>query len=403
MKSTKTEKLRPTVLEEVGSKLSPDIRSGFPAGKSRRTLIVDLLIDGLSLCIVDELGRVESDKCPITDMKGLRDDVQGFAQLVNELSRKVYREADSRACQFVQLRGFGERLFERIFPEQLRRNIRSCVAGTWLGVASNEDWIPWELLHDGTGFLGERFSLYRIPRPPTGRSTGDSRTSAAATTPSNQVVVVHVVGGGPDLDELAGKLNSPFMKLQDRIKFKPAVKFLVAQLLELIEERLKNEGGAHIIHFTCHGWRKPFFLQISSEDDASLNLTADALAVMPLRPASLVFANACGSAIAESTLGECLSFGWAVYAKGAFYIGTLGAVSVEVALQFADLFYEKLAVSGDLFEAFMHAKHGIKPKAANDPGAAAKDTVKTDDVAHLLYCIYANPVETPRFSFVAHG
>ncbi len=361
-------------LEDPCSNLSARVTRRGTNWSTRKTLLVDRTSEGLLFNVLGEFG-VENARF-IGDVAVVQEGVQQFAQLVDDLTQKPYRSPEGRTSQLLQLQGFGERIFGRIVPEKLQRSIRNWPSETWIGISSSEDWIPWELLHDGAGFLGDRFSLYRIPRCSDGGLVAQSRTTGKTSACSNRVVV-HVIGG--NLDDCADKSNAPFLKLKDRATFRPATKIVVAQLLPLVVD-------ADIVHFTCHGRQKPFYLQIAGEADASVNLTADALAVMRLKPGSLVFANACGSAAAELTLGEALSFGWAVYAKGAFYIGTLGAIRVDVALRFADLFYEQLAQYGDLFESFMHAKRGLNGE--------------DDGIGHLLYCIYANPIETPEFGFV---
>jgi hypothetical protein len=343
--------------------------------RSRRTIIVDSVSGGLLFTIVDELHRVDSGLSPISNIAALQQHVQSAAPQIDGLSQKVYQSEEGRSAQRIWIEGFGRGLFMRVFPAQLQDSIRRWPTDAWVGVSSSEDWIPWELLNDGAGFLGDRFRLYRIPRCGSGRRPSRRQTTISRDRAIRRTIV-HVLGG--DLEHWAERCGRLVEKLKSYAAVKPAAKIMVSDLIALV-------GDADIVHLTCHGRRQPFSLQISNNVDATVNLTADSLALIDLKPASLLFANACGSALTSSVFGESLSFGWAVYAKGAFYIGTLGAVGVDLALSFAELFYENLAVSGDLFDAFMKTKR--------DLGGPEKN------FGALLYCIYANPVEAARFSF----
>jgi CHAT domain len=363
------------VLEDITSNLSTQTARKLDGWKSRRTIIVDKRSDGFNYTVIDEFHRVESYSQSVSDMVSLENDVRRVVRSVDDLSQRVHMLPEGRTSQLMQIHGSGKQLFDRVIPEKLRTNIRSWPSGTWVGISSDEDWIPWELLHDGTGFLADRFRIYRIPRR-TNTNSNESRASDTTSTCSNRVIV-HVIGGS--LDDCADRSNAPFTKLKERATVRPASKIMVSQLSPIVVD-------ADIVHFTCHGRQKPFRLQIADQTEASLNLTADALAVITFKPGSLIFANACGSARTESILGESLSFGWTIYAKGSFYIGTLGAVNIDVALDFADLFYDRLTVSGDLFDSFVYAREELYGK--------------DDGVGHLLYCIYANPIETSKFGFL---
>lgn len=64
-----------------------------------------------------------------------------------------------------RLASLGQYLFERLLPAELQSIFRS-IAGfnrpfTWLILADQDAWFPWELLHDGQTFLGDRFIIGR--------------------------------------------------------------------------------------------------------------------------------------------------------------------------------------------------------------------------------------------------
>jgi hypothetical protein len=91
---------------------------------------------------------------------------------------------------------------------------------------------------------------------------------------------------------------------------------------------------------------------------------------------SVVFANACGSARMASFLGEQRNFGWEFYKKGsAAYIGTLGLVPTEYAIEFAESFYGRLLDGATVGRALMDAK-SLAPQS---------------NPFWLLYCLYGDP------------
>ncbi|NEO34365.1 MAG: hypothetical protein F6K36_28985 [Symploca sp. SIO3C6] len=64
-----------------------------------------------------------------------------------------------------RLASLGQYLFQSLFPEELQKTFRT-LAGfkypfTLLIIADQDAWLPWELLHDGQTFLGDRFIIGR--------------------------------------------------------------------------------------------------------------------------------------------------------------------------------------------------------------------------------------------------
>ena len=64
-----------------------------------------------------------------------------------------------------RLASLGQYLFQSLLPAELQSIFRS-IAGfnrpfTWLILADQDAWFPWELLHDGQTFLGDRFIIGR--------------------------------------------------------------------------------------------------------------------------------------------------------------------------------------------------------------------------------------------------
>jgi hypothetical protein len=64
-----------------------------------------------------------------------------------------------------RLASLGRSLYRVLLPPEIRESlrVRSGAGYTLLVVADRDAWLPWELLHDGWGFLGEHFIVGRWP------------------------------------------------------------------------------------------------------------------------------------------------------------------------------------------------------------------------------------------------
>ncbi len=82
-----------------------------------------------------------------------------LATTLENISGSLSVEGNSR------LISLGQYLFEQVFPSELQSEFRSLIPQnstfTLLIIADQEAWIPWELLHDGQRFLGDRFIIGR--------------------------------------------------------------------------------------------------------------------------------------------------------------------------------------------------------------------------------------------------
>jgi len=65
-----------------------------------------------------------------------------------------------------RLASLGRYMFQSLFPPELQNDLcnRARFGRTLLILADQDGWLPWELLHDGRAFLGERFIVGRWPR-----------------------------------------------------------------------------------------------------------------------------------------------------------------------------------------------------------------------------------------------
>ena len=247
------------------------------------------------------------------------------------------------------------------------------------------DVIPWELLHDGTDFLGLRFQVARLPVVAAGPREAEGAV--------HQVRRIVTVLGENVLDE-------PDVK-----RWRGTFSGLVNGTASIFRRPDKDDwpdfaaatsgGPADVIHFTCHGITKgnERFWTLNdgrlTEEAFRLNATvARDLLVDETHP--LVFANACSSAAAPvpepGTLGTLAEgFGTTFYEVGArVFIGTFAPVTKAMAVEFARRFFQNLLKLGlPAGEALLATKQFFLAQQGPDP-------------SWLFYCLYGDP--TARFS-----
>ena len=270
------------------------------------------------------------------------------------------------------LKGIGEWIFNKLIPSEVAERSREWQSGFSIRVSTNEQWIPWELMHDGDDFWGNKFIVARYPR------VQDRKTLPVVNRLKTNGLkkikgIVNVVGGGVQIQE-AQKASELFNKLLTTVSVKLLLEKPVSELAKVL-------SIADVLHCTCHGHLQPLhLLQIASDKSPTQNLCIHTINSLPIKPGSLVFANACSSSTPTKTFGEFSNFGWEFYRQGAdVFIGTLGIVPTKYAVSFAENFYKYLLCKGDkltIGQAFAKTK---------------KSASKEDNLFWLLYCIYGNP------------
>lgn len=282
----------------------------------------------------------------------------------------------AKESQELSLAGFGKRLFNKIVPKETIEEILNWPKGCWVTISTNEQWIPWELLYCQDSFLVDRFVLFRLPRIKIYSKEKQKRDktkdiSSALKMAGSSNTILHVIGGNLTGDRMR-KSDEHFQRRDKSIK-------LVRLEREKVADLAKNICKATIVHFTCHGHADPLRLQVSETDNQVFNLTIQAMEVIDVKEGGIVFVNACNSGATEIIFDEFTNFGWEFYKKGtAAFIGTLGTVPIDGALQFAQLFYDRFFTKGDLCKAFTKARES------------------TTGPVRLLYCIYANPLSLSK-------
>lgn len=362
--------------------LSDQTFGGAPPGTTpQRTLLVDWRDERLGFTVGP--GWLDGGSSEVRGgAKSIADLLEQYASALYSLSyglsKDAYLEGDERESALISLRDRGAALFRRLIPLDLQAEIRGWADRTILQISTNEQWVPWELMHDGKGFLGQRMLLVRLPRFPLGIARAGCRSAVPSQAEDdNGQNVLNVIGGGLD-SEVEACLNL-FQDFGKEVEVRTLRERPISALLQEIR-------GADLVHFTCHGHRDPLRLQIHKTKDPALNLLLHSVQGddFCIKDRCLVYANACNSAVGELSFEEFVNFAWGFCEKGAAaFIGTLGAVPTRDALAFARRFYSRLASgdSGSIYSAYQ----------------ATREEAFLAGPACLLFCIYGNHLKKPCF------
>lgn len=290
--------------------------------------------------------------------------------------------AGQRDSLWMQVESIGNELYDRFVPPELQK-----AAGTWpdgavVVVATNEEFIPWELIHDGEDFWGSKFVLARVPMINRVDELGVRASAPTDTATQPDKKVVNVIGGGIQGEPLLSRARILFDALRG------AAQVIAVERGTLADVRAQMDQ-AELVHFTCHGHGTPIHcLQLG---DASPSAAMGLLSCLTTKNVdqlgnlaeSVVFANACNSGVAALFLGELQSFGRAFYRKrAAAFIGTLGSVPIQYAIEFGEEFYEELIQGVTVGEALRRAKR----------------RARQENPFWLLYCLYGDPFAKKVFT-----
>ena len=256
-----------------------------------------------------------------------------------------------------------------------------------LHLATGAEWVPWELLHDGTGFLGLRFL---IARQPTLRQENPARGAAR-----RHVASIHNLLGNNVLDAAA---RAAWAGTFAAIGPAPAVTlFPNGTSVFPSLDQVAAAADADVLHITCHGG---LLDPVSNEhywtlDDNSSQVFKYRIFPLTVREMGfkrrpLVFGNACASLVGPAAAAPGTAnfgFGADFLSAGALnFIGTIAPISKQMAVDFAGRFYSLLFGNGapgkTVAAALWEAKrqiHGLLPR---------------QDPSHLFYALYGPPEAT---------
>ena len=327
-----------------------------------------------------------------TELVGTGDDPQQARAALNEALRSAVA-TDSDVEQPIEALQFpAMALYRAIIPADLAE-----VLAKARDEASEEapllrihlepryEWIPWEVLHDGTDFLGLRFRIARLP--------------IVVHPPEQPVDFIHPVR---DVRSVLGRhVTEP--SNGDFARWRATFDSLLPEGVEtqLTPPAEGDEGwpqlnvlllAADILHVTCHGLRDPstgpywtldprkpkgtFAYELSRGVVSSLT--------EPFRNTRpLVFGNACANdadPTVDPDAGPPLATD--LFRTGALnFVGSLAPLRRELAITFARLFYEELLRERHTIgQALLDAKRRCQ----------ASEEARTDPT-YLFYCLYGPP------------
>jgi hypothetical protein len=319
----------------------------------------------------NRLGEWEKTIPNIQDK--IEDDLRSLNAFLTEVVQQGNPSDERWESICFNLQSVGANLFEMLIPSEVAKKVRDWKIGSPVIISTNEQWIPWELMYDGEDFWGKKFIIARSPRLSDSQDLPDKNRPESKG--KRQIKrIVNIVGGDVPSSE-AERATHLFSNLLPP----EAVQLLAKQPISSL---VKAIPGTDALHFTCHGHLEPHLLQIAGDKNKTRieNLLPETIQRLPLEPGSLVFANACASTVPVLTFGKFSSFGWKFYQRGAdAFIGTLGAVPVKYAVNFAEIVYREL-FNPDEKITIGQAVAKAKEVAANER-----------NLFWLLYCIYGDP------------
>lgn len=244
------------------------------------------------------------------------------------------------------LENLGKLLFARLLPIRIQGALSSLPADLPLSLVTN-DHLPWELLHDGHGFLalqrpvGRRLVGAALPRPPLAYSNAHRRI----------LIIADPRGNLSAARQEGGVLLTLFDTSQDDIE----TELLGSKQATLAAVREKLAGGRYdVIHYAGHAAANSLLL-------ADGELAASEIAT-GLRGQPIVFLNACRSAFESDATDLTAAF---VQGGALAVVGTLRNVEDSGSNDFARWFYGLLLNGLPLGEALRQARIRLNAGSPN--------------------------------------
>ncbi|MFC1878608.1 CHAT domain-containing protein [Chloroflexota bacterium] len=254
-------------------------------------------------------------------------------------------------------------------------------------IHTSTEWIPWEILHDGTDFLGLRFRIARLPITPTGPKLD---SSAPRIVDRITTLLAQNVFDAPVSDQLIqswkGTFDGFLPAAVQSVNF-PSLNGAGSNYPN-VDHFMNTAVDSDIVLVTCHGGLKDdqgqyyWTLNHQSPLTFTYRINATILGDLDLANNPLVFGNACDSQAAGSS-GLSPGFGSVFFAQGALaFVGTFAPITQKMAVEFAKRFFRSLlgAPAISISQALWEAKQYFSEQDAPDP-------------SYLYYSLY-RPAET---------
>jgi hypothetical protein len=315
---------------------------------------------------------------------------EDLAELMDQVENGGHFGADS-----VPLVEMGQRYYKWIAPTQFQEVLRKtaeAAAGAdapllRIHMHTQAEWIPWEIFHDGTDFLGLRFQIARLPIVPHALNNGDNQP--------RKINQVYNLLGRNVLD--APERNIWDTTFDGLIEPAKVNRFPVPgddNATYPTVQQLKPSLDSDIFHVTCHGikvkenQKEAYYWTLDHTTNITwtYHITSKILENMILSKRPLVFGNACGSNNAGGANIRGLiptGFGATFFSRGALnFIGTFAPITKTIALDFARQFYQRLlGAAGQPGQTIGKAMWATKMHYRDISG----------DPSYLFYCLYGPP------------
>ena len=259
------------------------------------------------------------------------------------------------------LKNLGRILYQSILPDPVKKYLAGFKSGAvTFNCAEEFGDIPWEILHNGSEFLGIKFAIGRVI---TYRDySGDSDVRYRARTASDKSRLLLCIG---DCDNISNAKDEA-SRIADICS--ASGKFTTNKENNISKETFKRElceEGYDIVHFSGHSCFD------ESEEASGLKLSDGLLDVDSIRRFGwmedgplLVFSNSCSSCT-TSTQSSITGIAGAFLKIGARnFIGCCCPVEDSYASQMAQHFYQKLNEGYSNAEALRYARKTMKDKGA---------------------------------------
>ena len=356
-------------------------------------------VDAMPLILVDH-GGVWRDMSSTGHrvpqvMSKVNENLQGLAQLIGQQHLP--------ANHMIMSNIFND-FFELIVPPKVRELLAKTLQAAGpnetpllrIHTQSSNEWIPWEVLRDGTELLGLRFQIARLPVVPHILEAADNHPRQVRTI--SNFLGRHVLDDDVQREAWEHTFNGLIRSQVVQNLFPPQGNSTDYPDLQRISEHYQD---ADILHVMCHGMKdqgENVYLTLNHRSTPATsilyNITSGSLNGFLFRMRPLVFGNGCsssGGAGANQIPGGLMppGIGASFFSRGALnFIGTFAPVTKNMALQFARKFYEQLlgqnGVSGSpIAEALWATKKHFQQAGADDP-------------SYLFYCLYGPPETSYR-------
>jgi hypothetical protein len=366
----------------------------------------------LSLMVVPNGADVDAMPLILVDHGGVWRDMSSTGHKVSQVISKVNENLEGLAqligkqplpIDYMILSNMFNDFFELIVPPKVRELLTKTLQAAGpnqtpllrIHTHSSNEWIPWEILRDGTDLLGLRFQVARLPMVPHILEAADNQPRQVRTI--SNFLGQHVLD---DAQRSAWEHTfNGLIKASIVHNLFPQGNSKDYPDFQRISEHYQD---ADILHVMCHGMkdqRENVYLTLNhrSAPETSIlyNITSASLNGFVFRTRPLVFGNGCSSSGAVSGQNQIPGglmppgMGAAFFSRGALnFIGTFVPVTKNMALQFARKFYEYLlgqnGVSGSpIAEALWATKRHFQKAGAADP-------------SYLFYCLYGPPETSYR-------